>query len=567
MHEVTSAVPSLRKVALLWSLCTLASFGAPRVGWSVVNPPTCTKPAVSVALTELRDVFPGNNCRGGTNNSAACTTDTECPGGGSCSPGDTEIAGGAAKFQGETIYYEADVSFSNSPGACGYEAGQLCIDVPTAGCPAGNPAVKRCRNGANNLAPPGLLCNTDADCGVGGSCTVTCCDITPAAGIPLICPASAGCSPAGLTVVTGRQVPYIVNPADATDPLCPVGQVRAQAIYINGIAHDAPVDDFPVNGDIPRCNPIVTTTPTPTATATPTATPTPTVTATVTATPTPTPTVTATPTATPTATVTATPTPTVTATPTETPTSTVTVTPTVTTTPTRTFTPTPTPTASTPPPGRHYQCYELHQGPQNRRQVTLSDLFGDGSVTVGRAKRICNPADKRDEDPDAPTDVNHLVSYEISQAGFVPVKGLHVQNQFQDAVIDLSRPDYMMVPSAKDLTSTPPLLPAAINHYKCYQIERARFRTSDIKVDDQFGTLNVDIKRPVRFCAAADKNDEGVIDPSAHLICYQERQAGGPRFRGPAGGIFTTNQFGSAAFKVFGPRELCVPTLVLNPAP
>lgn len=569
MRDVSGAVPSWRKYAVVWSVCSLVAFGAPTVGWSVVNPPTCTKPAVSVALTELRDLFPGSDCRGGTNNGAPCTNDTECPGGGSCSPGDTEIAGGAAKFEGETIYYEADVSFSNSPGACGYEAGQLCIDIPTAGCPAGNPAVKRCRNGANNLNPPGLVCNTDADCGVGGACTVTCCDITPTAGIPLICPASAGCAPAGLTVVVGRQVPYTVNPADATDPLCPVGQVRAQAIYINGIAHDAPVDDFPVNGDIPRCNPVVTTTPTPTSTATPTATPTPTVTATVTATPTPTPTVTATPTetATPTATPTATETPT--ATPTVTVTSTVTPTVTATVTPTRTATPTstaPTPTAT---PGRHYQCYEVHQGPQNRRQVSLDDLFGTGSVTVGRAKRICNPADKLDEDPAAPADQNHLVSYEISQQGFVPVKGLHILNQFQDAVINLARPDYMMVPSAKDLTTTPPAppIPAPINHYKCYTIERSRFRASDIKIDDQFGTLTVDIKRPVRFCAAADKQDEGIVDPASHLICYQVRQASGPRFRGPAGGIFTANQFGTAAFRVFGPRELCVPTQVLNPAP
>ncbi len=560
MRETRCAVRWMRKLALVSSIFVLTVAGSPIAGWSVVNPPNCTKPAVSVALTELRDIFPGNNCRGGANNGAACTNDTECPGGGSCSPGDTEIAGGAAKFEGETIYYEADVSFSNSPGACGYEAGQLCIDIPTVGCPVGNPAVKRCRNGANNLSPPGLVCNTDADCGTGGACTVTCCDITPTAGIPLICPLSAGCNPAGLTVVVGRQVPYVVNPADATDPLCPAGQVRAQAIYINGIAHDAPIDDFPVNGDIPRCNPVIATTPTPTSTSTPTETPTPTATVTATVTATPTPTLTPTETPTPTATVTTTPTETAT------PTATATVTPTVTPTPERTQTPTPTPTASTPPPGRHYQCYEVHQGPQNRREVTLDDLFGSSSVLVGRAKRICNPADKLDEDPDAPSDPNHLVSYEISQTGFVPVQGLHVQNQFQDDVIDLSRPDYMMVPSAKDLTSTPPLLPPAINHYKCYQIQHSRFRARNVKIIDQFGELHVDIKRPARFCAAADKNAEGVIDPSAHLICYQIRETTGfPRFKGPE--IFTTNQFGSADYKVFGPRELCVPTLVLNPGP
>jgi hypothetical protein len=329
------------------TLSVAAGLVTPKRASADQNPPTCTKSAVSVALTELRDLIPGSDCRGGPNHGAACTNASECPGGGSCSPGDTELSGDAVKFQGETIYYEADVSFSNSPGACGYEGGQLCIDIPGASCPAGNAALNRCRNGANN-APPGLPCTTDADCGAGGTCTLLCCDITPAAGIPLICPAGAGCNPAGLAVVVGRQVPYLVNPADATDPLCPAGQVRAIANYVNGEAHVSTTEVFPVNGEIPRCNPVVTTTPTPTATVTETPTPTPTVTPTVTATPTAT--VTSTETPTPTVTPTETPTPTLTPTRTATPTVTATATPTSTATPTvtptRTATPTPTVTAT-----------------------------------------------------------------------------------------------------------------------------------------------------------------------------------------------------------------------------
>jgi hypothetical protein len=311
--------------------------------WSDMNPPTCTKPAVSVALTELRDLFPGSNCRGGSNNGAACTSDSACPAGGACSPGDTEIAGGAAKREGETIYYEADVSFSNSPGACGYDSGQLCIDIPSTGCPVGNAALSRCRNGSNNTSPPGLPCATDADCGVGGACAATCCDITPSGGIALLCPASAGCSPAGFTVVVGRQVPYVVAIADAVDPLCPAGQVRAQAQYLNGVAHTSVDEDFPVNGEIPRCNPVITATPTSTLTPTATTTPTRTSTPTTTATPTSTATRTPTPTSTRTPTATATTTPTATRTASATPTTT------QTSTPIRTATRTPIPTVTSTP--------------------------------------------------------------------------------------------------------------------------------------------------------------------------------------------------------------------------
>ncbi|MCC6767315.1 MAG: hypothetical protein IT293_21910 [Deltaproteobacteria bacterium] len=497
------------------------------------------------ATNSASSVPPGTNvaaklvnvCVGGTNNGAACTQPADC----------NSLVCGAA-----VVY-----TLACTDTTCAAELPGVLTFVPV----GGNGCVS---NHANVVS-----CSLNPDDPTGNTVDIR----VDATGVPL----AAGALNFPIATIRAKataEVPFsLANPcgqfgtrADTSGNSIVTTDVNCSAAATGGAQGSSNLF-LPQPTATPTPTPTVTTTPTPTPTETETPTPTPT--ATETATPTPTPTATETTTPTPTATETATPTPTAseTATPTVTPTATLTVTPTETPTATRTQTPTPTPTASTPPPGRHYQCYEVHQGPQNRRQVTLADPFGDGTVTVGRAKRICNPADKRDEDPDAPADVSHLLSYEISQAGFAPVKGLHVANQFQDAVINLARPDYMMVPSAKDLTTTPPVLPPAINHFKCYTIERSRFRTSDIKVDDQFGTLNVDIKRPVRFCAAADKNGEGIIDASAHLICYQVRQASGPRFRGPAGGIFTTNQFGSAAFRVFGPRELCVPTVILNPAP
>ncbi|MCC6850299.1 MAG: hypothetical protein IT294_17550 [Deltaproteobacteria bacterium] len=478
-----------------------------------------------------------NVCVGGTNNGAACTQSTDC---------NSLVCGAAVVY---TLACTDTTCAAELPGVLTF------VPVNANGCVSNHPNVVSCSLNLDD--PTGNTVDIRVD----------------ASGVPL----AAGALNFPIATIRAKataEVPFsMANPcgqfgtrADTSGNSIVTTDANCSAVATGGAQGSSNLF-LPQPTATPTPTATVTATPTPTATETPTPTPTATETATPTVTVTPTPTPTATETATPTATETATPTPTETATPTETPTATITVTPTETPTATRTQTPTPTPTASTPPPGRHYQCYEVHQGPQNRRQVTLADLFSDGTVTVGRAKRICNPADKRDEDPDAPSDVNHLLSYEISQAGFVPVKGLHVVNQFQDAVITLARPDYMMVPSAKDLTATPPLLPPAINHFKCYTIERSRFRASDIKVDDQFGTLNVDIKRPVRFCAAADKNGEGIVDPSANLTCYHVRQASGPRFRGPAGGIFTTNQFGSAAFRVFGPRELCVPTQILNPTP
>jgi hypothetical protein len=421
------------------------------------NPPTCRRTGQAPAVGELRDLIlanlcsggandgascasdsecPGgrcplsdNQCSGGFNSGADCTSDSECPGGGQCSPGDTPIFG--PKITGETIYYEASLSFN--PVACGYQGGFMCIDLPSVGgCPGGNPPIspRRCVGGTN----PNANCLNDSECPGGMGCVVLfgseCCDVTPTfpltcngganddgtcsvdsecpggtcSGIPLLC--SAGnCNPPGLASVTSRQVPYVVTPADHSSQCADQTNIRAVFHYFNGTSHFGTDDVFPVNSDQPLCNAVVTPTPTstrtvtptptdtptPTVTPTPTDTPTPTVTSTVTPTPTatstatPTPTVTPTSTPTPTVTSTATPTPTATVTPTKTPTPTVTST--ATPTATRTATPTPTPTA-TATPGQEF-CrtagyWAEHAGTEKQcgQNITQKVIDVGGPLTI-----------------------------------------------------------------------------------------------------------------------------------------------------------------------------------------
>jgi hypothetical protein len=194
----------------------------------------------------------------------------------------------------------------------------------------------------------------------------------------------------------------------------------------------------------------------------------------------------------------------------------------------------------------------------------VTDIFGGTTqVEIRRGKRICNPADKNGEDPGAPLVTEHLKAYEINQVErFTPVRGVNVTNQFGPITLNLTRPDYMLIPTAKSLIAVPPPIVPTINHYKCYTITRARFRREGLAVTDQFGDLSLDIKRPVRFCVAADKNGEGIKDAESHLLCYQVRPVtGSPRFQSP-GQIFTNNQVNEAIERVFGPRELCVPTTI-----
>lgn len=141
---------------------------------------------------------------------------------------------------------------------------------------------------------------------------------------------------------------------------------------------------------------------------------------------------------------------------------------------------------------------------------------------------------------------------------FTRVRDFSVTNQFGTILLDLVRPDALFVPSAKSHTGPIASYTPAIDHFKCYKA-RGRFRSGDLKIDDQFGTIVAAIKRPVRYCAPVDKNGEGIMDPSTHLLCYQVRSPAGAPTHDT---LYSLNQFGQDTFNVFGPREICVPSTI-----
>lgn len=85
-----------------------------------------------------------------------------------------------------------------------------------------------------------------------------------------------------------------------------------------------------------------------------------------------------------------------------------------------------------------------------------------------------------------------------------------------------------------------------------------RFDRREVTLADQFETKQTRIVRPSRLCNPVDKNGEGIDDPTAHLSCYDARDADGTT-------PFTTrdvvveNQFGTLNLKVTQLRSLCAP--------
>jgi hypothetical protein len=237
-------------------------------------------------------------------------------------------------------------------------------------------------------------------------------------------------------------------------------------------------------------------------------------------------------------------------------------TPTPTTTVTATLTPTPTPTGS---PRPHFQCYEVEGLPISITGVTLDDQFGPGVVELKRLKRLCNPANKMGEDPTAPSKPEHLTGYVIKQTSpqFLVVPGLDVVNQFGTFIVDVVKPVYLLVPSAKGVGAPPPpLVNPQIDHFKCYKIKKAKAKIPLVPVQDQFGSFTEDVKKPSQLCVPADKNGSGIQNPNENLMCFKIVPK--PRFVGPTDTIFIEDQFTTnQGFVVNHARELCVPTTII----
>ena len=104
-------------------------------------------------------------------------------------------------------------------------------------------------------------------------------------------------------------------------------------------------------------------------------------------------------------------------------------------------------------------CYEVDRQPfATISGINLSNDFSNAStVDVRRLKRLCAPANKNDEDPQAPLLPEHLAGYSIirSDPRFQTHFSQEVTNQFGTITMDVVRPDLLMVPTAKSLSGSP----------------------------------------------------------------------------------------------------------------
>ena len=114
-------------------------------------------------------------------------------------------------------------------------------------------------------------------------------------------------------------------------------------------------------------------------------------------------------------------------------------------------------------------------------------------------------------------------------------------------------------PPAPPPLPPPPFVAPPVDHYKCYEASDATFRPRSVLVRDQFAARarTARLRKTTTVCNPARKNGSALLQPKAHLVCYQSRDVA------PFGArsVTVTNQFGARTLRVVKPVSLCVPSL------
>ena len=213
----------------------------------------------------------------------------------------------------------------------------------------------------------------------------------------------------------------------------------------------------------------------------------------------------------------------------------------------------------------HFQCYEVKPAAFARRNASVEDRYVDGPVNLRSPNRLCAPVDKNDEDPTAPQDPDHLMSFPSS--GSAPrVPNQIVTDQFGELHLDLIRRSHLLVPTAKALVDPPgPLANPVTDHFQCYVARRSSgalkfVRRNNVMTVDQFGSHAVDLLRPRYVCVPANKNDEDPGAPSHEggLLCYKARH----HVRFGEVRPFIDNQFVTEQVRLIRRIDFCVPATI-----
>lgn len=264
-------------------------------------------------------------------------------------------------------------------------------------------------------------------------------------------------------------------------------------------------------------------------------------------------------------------------------------------------------TATNPPgaPADHFLSYKVKttkEGPAFTRlaNIRLTDRFEDAvSFDAVKVGDLLIPAAKDGAGPvDATT---RLQAYAIKASKACsddgrpcakgsdcagakckrPAHAKHLREQMVDAfggrVVDVGKPDLLLVPSLASLTGGVPPAPDPashdVDHLKCYKAAVTK-GTAGLPKGTQVALADELTAPPKLFsvtvlthlCTPVEKNGEPVTSATGHLLCYKAKSAK-KQPKHVKRRVALNNQFGALVVETATERALCVPAVSLAVVP
>ena len=223
------------------------------------------------------------------------------------------------------------------------------------------------------------------------------------------------------------------------------------------------------------------------------------------------------------------------------------------------------------PAENHYKVYSNFTSVTIAHPVLLTDQFGSMNVVDLKLERFSTPAAKILDDGTVYPMINpdiHMDWWRIDGPA-QPARTVIGTDQFGQAVWTLGNAHYLLLPSLKNTPPPDPKIgpfPPTWNHYLCYDALAGPLVGVHVTLVDQFGNLQAVVLQAKYFCNPVAKNENGkitpIVDPSAHLACYQLDNA----YPGSQA-ISALDQFGYWHVQIDRSDCLCVPALKDYPVP
>ena len=165
----------------------------------------------------------------------------------------------------------------------------------------------------------------------------------------------------------------------------------------------------------------------------------------------------------------------------------------------------------------------------------------------------------------------HFTCYEIKPFRFTRVQNVSLVDQYGSSTVDVDRPNKLCAPANKN--DEDPTAPTDPDHLTSFKITHTSVKRTNQVVVNQFGTIKLDVVKSDLLFVPTAKSLVAPAPPSPanpdidHFQCYKVKRSRGTSKFVKITGVKVDDQFGTGTIDLIKPVHLCTPVNKNNEEP